>query len=87
MEINPLQQLTDEELKEYDLCRKNNFSKTTINNKVTEDYTTWYPTFQKLVLYIYTKGKIIYLNNNINENKTVEEVADILLEQEKQSRK
>jgi hypothetical protein len=87
MEINPLKELTDEELKEYDFCRKNNFSKTTMNNKVVEDYTMWFPTFQKLVLYIYTKGKIIYTSNNINENKTVEEVADILLEQEKQLRK
>lgn len=87
MEINPLQELTDEELKEYDLCRKKNFSKTTINNKVTEDYTTWYSTFQKLALYIYNNGKTLYTINNIDHNKTVEEVADILLEQEKQSRK
>ena len=87
MEINPLQELTDEELKEYELCRKNNFSKTTMNNKVVEDYTMWFPTFQKLILYIYNNGKTLYTINNIDHNKTVEEVADILLEQEKQSRK
>ena len=87
MRTNPLKELTDEELNDYDFCRKNNFSKTTVGNKVTEDYSMWLSIYNRLILYVISEQENIYESNVINGDKTFGEVADILLEQEKQLRK
>jgi hypothetical protein len=87
MRKNPLKQLTDEELNDYDFCRKNNFSKTTVGNKVTEDYSMWLSLYNRLILYVISEQENIYESNDIKGDITFGEVADILLEQEKQLRK
>jgi hypothetical protein len=87
MRKNPLKQLTDEELNDYDFCRKNNFSKTTVGNRVTEDYSIWLSTYNRLILYVISEQENIYESNNIKGDTTFGEVADILMNEELLTRK
>ena len=87
MRTNPLKELTDEELKDYEFCLQQNFCKVTVGNRVTEDYSRWLPTYNNLILYVVAEQEVIYQSNDISGSKTFGEVAKILLEQEKQLRK
>jgi hypothetical protein len=87
MRTNPLKELTDEELKDYEFCLSQNFCKVTVGNRVTEDYSRWLPTYNNLILYVVAEQEVIYQSNDISGSKTFGEVAKILLEQEKQLRK
>lgn len=87
MKKNPLKELTDEELKDYAFSRKKNFSKTTVANRIIEDYGMWLPTYNQLVTFVFSNQEVIYTSNDIDGNKTFGEVADILLEQELELRK
>jgi hypothetical protein len=87
MRTNPLKELTDEELKDFEFCLSQNFCKVTVGNKVTEDYSRWLPTYNELVLYVVAEQEGIYLANEIDSSKTFGEVGKILLKQELKLRK
>jgi hypothetical protein len=87
MKTNPLKQLTEEELKDYEFCLSQNFCRVRIGNKITEDYTKWLPTYNELILYVNSEKENIYDSYALNKNKTIGEVAKILLKEELRLRK
>lgn len=87
MRTNPLKELTEEELKDYEFCFSQNFCRVTVGNRVTEDYTRWLSTYNELILYVFSEIDSIYESYALNKNKTIGEVAKILLKEELRLRK
>ena len=83
MRKNPLKQLTDEELKDYEFCLSQNFCKVTVGNKVTEDYSRWLPTYNNLILYVvlYTNLMILVVVKHLGRQQNI--VKQLLIKNEK----